>query len=114
VLRYIEANPLRAGMVSDLSDYGWSSYQAHGLGRTDPLLSPLPELEALGRTPSERQARWRRKVQAAQAQDEIDRVRDSLRTGKPLGTPAFVEATAQRLGVDLNPRPRGRPRKSDK
>src|SRR3954471_21481095 len=61
VLRYIESNPLRAAMVSDAGEYRWSSYQAHGLGRVDPLLSPMPELESLGRTPSERRARWRRK-----------------------------------------------------
>jgi putative transposase len=114
VLRYIEANPLRAGMVSDLSEYRWSSYQSHGLGRPDHLLSPMPELDALGRSPSERRARWRRKVQAAQGQDEIDRIRASLRTGKPLGRPEFVEATAQRLGINLNARPRGRPRKTEK
>jgi putative transposase len=113
VLRYIEANPLRARMVADPGEYRWSSYQAHGLGRPDPLLSPIPELQALGRTPLERQARWRRKVKAVQAQDEIDRVRDSLRTGKPLGTIAFVEAKAQALGLNLNPRPRGRPRKDN-
>jgi putative transposase len=113
VLRYIEANPLRAGMVADPAEYRWSSYQAHGLGHSDPLLSPIPEFEALGRSPSERQARWRRKVKAAQHQDEIDRVRSSLRTGKPLGTPEFVEAKAHALGLNLNPRPRGRPRKNN-
>jgi putative transposase len=40
VLRYIEANPLRASMVADLGDYRCSSYQNHGLGRPDALLSP--------------------------------------------------------------------------
>jgi putative transposase len=112
VLRYIEANPVRAAMVADHGEYRWSSYQAHGLGHPDSLLSPMPELEALGRTPAERQARWRRKVKAAQHQEEIDRVRDSLRTGKPLSTPEFVEAMAHALGLNLNPRPRGRPRKN--
>jgi putative transposase len=57
VLRYTEANPLRAGMVSELKDYRWSSFPAHGHGTPDPLLSPLPEFEALGRTPTERQRR---------------------------------------------------------
>ena len=61
VLRYIEANPLRAGMVIDLGEYPWSSYLAHGLGRPDALLSPMPEFDALGRTPAERQSRWRRR-----------------------------------------------------
>jgi REP-associated tyrosine transposase len=111
VLRYIEANPLRAGMATDPGDYRWSSYPAHGLGRPDPLLSPLPELESLGRTPAERQARWRRKVQTPQGGDEILWVRESVRTGKPLGSPEWVEARIRGLGLDLNPRPRGRPRK---
>jgi len=114
VLRYIEANPLRAGMVIDLGEYPWSSYPAHGLGRPDPLVSPMPEFDALGRSPGERQSRWRRKVHATQKQEEIDRVRESLRSGKPLGSPEFVETKAQILGLDLNPRPRGRPRKSEK
>ena len=35
VLRYIEANPLRAGRVADLADYRWSSYGVHGFGRAD-------------------------------------------------------------------------------
>ena len=33
VLRYVEANPLRAGLVADLAEYPWSSFAAHGLGR---------------------------------------------------------------------------------
>jgi putative transposase len=43
VLCDIEANPLRARMVGNPADDPWSSYPAHGLGRPDPLLSPLPE-----------------------------------------------------------------------
>ena len=39
VLRYIEASPLRAAMVADPGDYRWSSFQHHGMGRDDPLLS---------------------------------------------------------------------------
>jgi putative transposase len=114
VLRDIEANPLRAGMVIGLGDYPWSSYPAHGLGRPDALVSPMPEFDALGRSPAERQSRWRRKVHATQKQDEIDGVRESLRSGKPPGTSEFVETKAQILGLDLNPRRRGRPRTSEK
>jgi putative transposase len=62
VLRYIEANPLRAGVVADPADYPWSSFPAHGLGRDDPLLDAEPLLDALGRTPAERLSRWRRRV----------------------------------------------------
>jgi putative transposase len=112
VLRYIEANPLRAGMVADLSEYRWSSFPAHGLGRADPLLTPLPGLDALGRAPAERRARWRRKVLAPQNENELARIRESVRSGRPLGAPEWVAEKADQLGINLNPRPRGRPRKA--
>jgi putative transposase len=48
VLRYIEANPLRAQMVTDPADYRWSSFPHHGLGHADPLVSGFPEWEELG------------------------------------------------------------------
>jgi putative transposase len=111
VLRYIEANPTRAGMVADPGDYRWSSYPAHGLGRPDPLLSPFPEWDDLGDTDAQRHARWRGLVAAPQEESELRAVRDSARTGRPLGAPAWLESAAARLGVELNPRPRGRPRK---
>ena len=50
---------------------------------------------------------------AAQKQDKLTAVRDSLRTGRPLGSPAWVEGVATRLGIDLTPPPRGRPRKEE-
>ena len=62
VLRYIEANPVRASMVADPADYQWSSFQHHGLGRIDPLVSEFPEWERLGSTEAERRRRWRAKV----------------------------------------------------
>jgi putative transposase len=114
VLRYIEANPLRAGLVDDLERYPWSSYPAHAHGRPDPLLDPLPQYEAIGRTPAERQARWRRKVLARQNDRELAAIRHSLQSGKPLGEPRWVAAHASALGINLNPRPRGRPKKIEK
>jgi putative transposase len=111
VLRYIEANPLRAGMVADLRDYRWSSYGQHGVGLIDALLDGFPEWEHLGRSETERRRRWRTKLRSAQKQDELTAIRDSLRTGRPMGSAAWVEGVAARLGIDLTPRPRGRPRK---
>ena len=49
VLRYIEANPLRAKLVREAGAYPWSSFAAHGLGRPDPLVDPVPTYEALAR-----------------------------------------------------------------
>jgi putative transposase len=111
VLRYMEANPLRAKMVTNLAEYRWSSFPHHGLGQDDPLLSPIPEWEELGKTNAERRRRWRAKVYAAQSEAELTTVRSSLRSGRPFGAPEWTEQMAERLHIELNPRPRGRPRK---
>ncbi len=112
VLRYIEANPLRAAIVSNPGEYKWSSFQHHGMGRDDPLLSPFPEWEHLGSTPALRRRRWRDKVRASQKEAELAVIRTSLRTGRPLGETAWVERIAQRLRIDLQPHRRGRPPKT--
>jgi putative transposase len=108
-LHYIEGNPLRAGMVTDLGDCRWSSFAHHGMGHEDPLLDPVPEWEELGRTPAERRRRWRAKLRADQDAAELASVRASLKTGRPLGEADWLERVANRLKVELNPRPRGRP-----
>jgi putative transposase len=111
VLRYIEANPLRAGMVTDLAEYPWSSYPVHGMGRQDPLVSPLPGWEALGRDEAARHASWRPLLHAPMAARELAAVRRSVTTGRPFGDPAWLERTAAALGLRLTQRPPGRPRK---
>ena len=56
VLRFIEANPLRVGMVRDLSDYPWCSYPTRGQGRVQELVSELPTWQELRRTAAGRHA----------------------------------------------------------
>ena len=41
-MRYIELNPVRAGMVQDPGQYQWSSYRHNGLGQVDPRITPHP------------------------------------------------------------------------
>ena len=110
VLRYIEANPVRAKIVKDPADYPWSSFPCHGLGREDTLVSPFPEWDELGRTEAERRRRWRAKVGMAQSEAELTAVRGSLRSGRPLGALDWTEQMAKRLKLDLiPPSPLGRP-----
>jgi len=71
VLRYIEANPLRAKMVADLADYRWSSFRCHGLGQDDPLLSRFPESEELAGTEAEHRRRWRSKIRRERGEAEL-------------------------------------------
>jgi putative transposase len=108
VLRYIEANPVRANIVLDPSDYRWSICRCHGLGEDDPLLSPIPDWDKLRRTASERRKRWRAKVCAPQKEGEMTADRNSSRSGRPFGADEWTQATAKRLDIDLTPRKRGR------
>lgn len=57
--RYIELNPVRAGMVRSPAHYRWSSYRANAQGRADPLLSLHPVYKRLGRTRADRVEAYR-------------------------------------------------------
>jgi putative transposase len=58
-MRYIELNPVRAGIVARAQDYRWSSYRANALGAHDALVTPHACYYALGRTPEQRRAAYR-------------------------------------------------------
>jgi putative transposase len=58
--RYIELNPVRAGMVNDPADYSWSSYRAHAYGHNVKMWKPHAEYQALGSTRFVRMAAYRR------------------------------------------------------
>ena len=103
-VRYVERNPLEAGMVDKPSDYPWSSAPSHVHGTADPLLSPLFLQDQI--------SDW-----SAYLADPNDPETDSLlerhiRTGRPLGSPAFVKRLEKRLGRILQPKSAGRPRKN--
>jgi putative transposase len=57
-MRYIELNPVRAGLVKSAADFRWSSYRANVLGKVDALVTPHPCYYALGRTPHARRAAY--------------------------------------------------------
>jgi putative transposase len=111
VLRYIEANPLRAAIVSCCDDYPWSSYSVHGLGATSALIDPLPPYLAISPHAAVRQRKWAEKVHLPMTEPTLAAIRRSTATGLPYGEPAWVNRLAKRLDLDLTIRPRGRPRK---
>lgn len=112
VLRYIEANPLRAGIVTDAADYRWSSYRVHGLGEANELVSPLVTYDELAASPAGRQRKWARKVHQPLPESVVAAVRRSVETGLPYGAQPWVARLAKKLDLDLTIRPRGRPRKN--
>jgi putative transposase len=57
--RYIERNPLRAKLVTELKEYPWSSYAFYAYGQADPLVDADPYYARLGATPAARQQAYR-------------------------------------------------------
>ncbi len=57
-MRYIEENPVRAGLAAHPGEYPWSSYRTNALGEDDALLTPHPHYCSLGRSPEERRAAY--------------------------------------------------------
>ena len=70
-MRYIELNPVRAGIVDRAADYRWSSYRANALGYIDPIVTPHPLYYALGRSPEARRAAYARFVRRGFARPDI-------------------------------------------
>lgn len=69
--RYIERNPVRAGIAEDAKDYPWSSYRYYAFGESDDLVNPDPYFEFLGADPSNRQKNYRDFVTLAGPYDKM-------------------------------------------
>jgi putative transposase len=104
--RYIERNPVEAGLVTHAWEYPWSSAAASALGRADPLRAEHAEYRALADTPQRRQQRWREFLEAADPHEETVRRADWV-----LGDEEFRRQVLQAHGRP-GPRRRGRPPKS--
>ena len=113
VLRYIEANPLRAKLVRRADKYPWSSYGVHGLGEENELVDRLITYEELSPQAKTRQRKWAAKVHQPLKEAELAGIRRSSASGLPFGNSAWVKRLSKRLGLDLTIRPRGRPKKAE-
>lgn len=107
--RYIEMNPVRAGLVRDPRDYSWSSHLRYVSPRADPVITEHPIFTRLGETRDERQASFRALFSAELNAATLDRIRYALNTGSALGSEQFLVQTAARLGRTVHPPRRGRP-----
>jgi putative transposase len=111
-LRYIELNPVRAGMVAAPEAFPWSSAALHlGRGR-DPLVTEHPMYWALGNTPFEREAAYREFLDAGVAEDERRRVTEAALKGWPMASARFLGQIQDSVTRPVVPRKAGRPRKA--
>ncbi len=97
-IRYIELNPVRAGMATDPGDYHWSSYRCHAFGQSAQIWSPHSEYLRLGTSPIDRATSYRLIVGERLSVEAIHKIRHCLNTGIVLGNEAFREQVAALRG----------------
>ncbi len=103
-MRYVERNPVRAGLVAQPWDYPWSSARAH-VGGKDP--SGLLDLRTwLHDWPP---AEWRGMLRTDVEDLLLRQLRRSTRRGRPLGSESFVTRMEKLLGRRVRPVALGRP-----
>lgn len=110
--RYIEMNPLRAGMVSTPDEYPWSSHRANALGMEDVVVKPHKRYLALGRTPAERQAAYMGLFKTCVEPKNMEAIRKALQTGMPLGGEKFKAEIEAVLRNKVGHSSRGRPKRA--
>ncbi|QYF95769.1 transposase [Massilia sp. PAMC28688] len=96
--RYVELNPVRAGIVADPLHYRWSSYHANAFGARDDLVVAHALYQALGNNHFERETAYRELVLAGIAGDEVDNLRDATNHNYACGNFKFRRAIAQATG----------------
>ena len=110
--RYIELNPVRAGMVPDPSDYRWSSYNCTAKGVKDQVVDFSQAYLSYGINECERQVEWRTYVYDTIPDYELQLIRDALQRGQVTGSDKFRHEISNKLGIRLSNKGPGRPRKT--
>jgi putative transposase len=96
--RYIDLNPVRAGMVPHPAFYRWSSYHAYADGTASTLVRAHRQFMTLGTDEQSRRAAYLAFLNEAVSPVELERIRSAARGGFALGTPEFGERIASLLG----------------
>ena len=97
VMRYVERNALRAGLVERAEDWRWGSLRA-------------PKSQLLSDWPLPKPRGWKQHVNRPQTEAEVEAIRRCLIRSRPYGSQEWTDRIAQKLGLESTLRPRGRPR----
>jgi putative transposase len=99
-IRYVELNPVRAGLVARAEDYPWSSAPAHCNGAEDPVLSRRCIAPDDG-------ASWSAWLAKGLSDDDLESIRSNTSTGRPTAVPEAIRWLELHLGRTIQPRRRG-------
>lgn len=101
-LRYIESNPMRAGIVERAEDWEWSSLAIRNGADKGEL--------KLAKSPVRLPANWSELVNVLPNETDLLTLNNSVRRGCPFGSGEWVAKTARELGLEVTLKPLGRPR----
>jgi putative transposase len=110
--RYIELNPVRAGMVKRPEEYKWSSYGVNAWGDSHWLM-PHDEYLSLGKTTEERCHVYRNFFKVQLSEENLHHIRQSAHYSQPVGDERFREQIEKNYGIKLGQTKRGRPKKTE-
>jgi putative transposase len=110
--RYIELNPVRAGLASQPGAYPWSSHSYYAAGIASNLITEHPVYLRLGLTAPERSAAYLSLFTCSLDQHVVARIRDAVNSDSAFGSEAFLDDVEAKLGRSVRLPTRGRPVKS--
>ena len=99
-VRYVERNPLRAGIVEKAEDYTWSSAKAHVENTFEPVLSEFYLTKDI--------TDWKAFLAENEQEKDLKLIRRHGHTGRPLGHLGFIRQLENDLGMELEPKKPGR------
>ena len=108
--RYIELNPVVAGMVRDPEAYPWSSHMANARG-LHSMLVPHDEYLALGKDSQSRCSAYRELFKRQLGDIDVDLIEEACQYCQPIGDARFRREIERKYGIKLGQSARGRPRK---
>lgn len=103
-IRYVENNPVRAGLAKEAERYPWSSARAHIFGTPDPLLS--------SNGAGLRLKNWESFLRKNEKEDVLNEIRSRSLTGRPFGGDTFIAQLENLLDRNISPKSPGRKKKS--
>jgi putative transposase len=109
--RYIEMNPVRAGIATAPGNYAWSSHGYYAGTRRDGIVTPHPLYAALGESSASRRSAFLAMFGNEIPGADLERLRVAINKGWALGSETFLDCMQRQIGRTLRPPRLGRPPK---
>jgi putative transposase len=112
-MRYIEPNPVRAGMVQHPGEYLWSNFAVNAQGQPDTMLTRHPLYLSLGKSRQQREYAYRDLFRQDLVSGEVHEIREALNRELVPGRESFKDRIEETLNRQTRSGVPGRPRIED-